>query len=269
MEIKNLTGQKFNKLTVIGFSHKDRHGSYYLCLCDCGNRKIVGLHNLKAGTKSCGCLRRDFMDITGRQFGKLTAIKRIPASNGKGYQWLCKCECGKNVVANTGVLTTGKQKSCGCIGREVSRARLKKHGMARTRIYKIWRSMKVRTDIKMAHKYKDYSGRGITIANEWLDFEVFYKWAIKAGYKDNLTIDRIDVNGNYEPSNCRWATMIEQGRNKRNNHRIIVNGESLTVSEIIERTGLSKSCVEARVRRNYPIEKVLAKKRKYVKQINW
>lgn len=114
------------------------------------------------------------------------------------------------------------------------------------RLRKIWESMKERCYYTKHKYYSDYGGRGISICDEWMDYICFAKWAFRNGYSDNLTIDRIDVNGNYEPSNCRWIPMKEQHSNKRNNHFVIVDGEKMTLAQCSEKYGIPKSTVRYR-----------------------
>lgn len=159
-------------------------------------------------------------DITGERFGMWTAIQpvnRISAS-GKKF-WLCKCDCGTVREVEGKSLRTGISKGCGCTRYEhaaiASRLANTKHGMRNTRLYVIWQAMKGRTQYPTTHSYEYYGGKGVTICDEWKnDFQSFADWALSHGYNDTLTIDRINPNGNYEPSNCRWATWSEQARNK-------------------------------------------------------
>jgi hypothetical protein len=200
-------------------------------------------------------------DLTGQKFNMLTVIGFSHTKDDKRF-WHCVCECGKETVVRGRYLQTGHTRSCGCL-----KAKKKpKHGKAHTRIYRIWRSMKARTNPNNREKYPYYSGRGIAHCKEWDHFEPFYEWAMANGYSDNLSIDRKDVNGNYEPSNCRWATLEEQGRNKRNNHLIEIDDNKITVSELTDITKFGKPCMAARVRRGYSGEKLLREKRKYVKK---
>lgn len=123
-----------------------------------------------------------------------------------------------------------------------------KHGKRNTNIYGVWQTMKTRCYNEHSEKYKNYGGRGITVCDEWRnDFQAFYNWAINNGYDDNLTIDRIDVNEDYSPSNCRWITNKEQQRNRRNNRNITINGETHCLSEWCEILGLNYNTVRSRL----------------------
>jgi len=157
------------------------------------------------------------------RFGRLKVISEAnPAKDGH-KKWLCQCDCGNTTIVDGRDLRKGATRSCGCLLKEKSTERINKfntkHGDAHTRLYHIWQGMKDRCfRIKNKH-YKDYGGRGINICIEWLDYIKFKKWALNNGYKKDLTIDRINPNGNYEPFNCRWITMQEQQRNKRNSKK--------------------------------------------------
>lgn len=154
-------------------------------------------------------------DLTGQKFGRLTVLQRAETIN-KRTRWLCRCDCGEEVIVEAYNLTKGHTQSCGCLQKEATAKASTTHGMRNSRLYRIWNCMHTRCYRKSYHAYKHYGGRGIAICDEWLhDFQAFYDWAMENGYKDNLTIDRIDSNGNYSPSNCRWTTMAIQNKNKR------------------------------------------------------
>lgn len=202
-----------------------------------------------------------FKDLTGNRYGKLTVVKRVYKDGERKTHWLCKCDCGNETVVSSDNLKNGHTKSCGCLRVETSKVSLTTHGLSKTRLYKIYKGMKERTMKEYNKKYKNYGGRGIKICDEWLnDFKTFYEWAISNGYEEGLTIDRIDVNGNYEPSNCRWATIKEQQNNRRNNHNITYNGETHTMKQWAEKLGINYKTLERRINAYHlPIEKALIK----------
>lgn len=169
------------------------------------------------------------LDLTGKKYNKLTAIKYCYSKNGKRY-WECYCDCGNIVYVLGTQLKSGKIKSCGCIkyGNKFNC----KHNKKGTRIYTVWNGIKQRCYNKNSKSYKNYGGQGVSMCDEWKnDFMSFYNWAMTNGYRDDLTIDRIDVNGNYEPNNCRWVNMKTQQNNRKNNDYIEYKGEKHTLQE--------------------------------------
>ena len=170
-------------------------------------------------------------DYTGFKTGTLTVIK--PSKRTKNHQyWLCKCDCGNFKEVRADHLTDGRMQSCGCLRYKLIGEKKKTHGQCRTRIYRIYRNMLNRCYYKPFIEYHRYGGRGIIVCKEWLDnFINFYNWAMANGYSDELSIDRIDPNGNYEPNNCRWVTQQQQQNNKRCNHYITYNGETLSLAD--------------------------------------
>lgn len=215
-----------------------------------------------------GGKRQRRTDISGMKFGKLTAIKKVGYGvdkDGKRYAlWQCKCDCGGEKIANQHTLIDGKIKSCGCL-RKRDYSCNTSHGKSRTRLYHIHNSMKDRCNNPNDQHYKNYGGRGIKVCDYWNGkdgFLNFYVWSMQNGYKENLTIDRIDVNGNYEPSNCRWATTEQQANNKRTNKRYEVNGESLLIKEVAEKYNISVHTLRARIKRGLTMQEAVNHKKR-------
>lgn len=183
----------------------------------------------------------NFIDMTGKRFGLLTVIEQaedqISPSGRHHKMWVCKCDCGKIKTINGDNLRGGNTISCGCVQKEITRVHRYKHGDADSRLYNIWCAMKRRCYNENDPKYNLYGGRGISICDEWRsNYASFMNWAYENGYDINaprgkFTIDRIDVNGNYEPTNCRWVDQKVQANNIRTNHRITYNNETHTIAE--------------------------------------
>lgn len=175
-----------------------------------------------------------YQDLSGKKFNFLTVLKREKNIYGKPA-FLCLCDCGKTSIVSSSDLKHSRVKSCGCmrgIGGKIHRTT---HGLSKTRIYKTYLSMKQRCYNKNCTAYKNYGLRGIKICDEWLnDFKNFYQWSIENGYKNNLTIERIDFNGNYQPSNCKWATTKEQGNNTRHCVFVTIDGVTKTIKQWCE-----------------------------------
>jgi len=168
------------------------------------------------------------LNLQGKKFGKLTVIKRIENKYGHRVAWLCKCDCGNETTTITSSLVRGLTTSCGCWRKNAN----KTHGLTKSPVYNSFMMMHERCYNPSEKSYHNYGGRGIKICKEWRNnITAFHKWAMVNGYKKGLQIDRIDNDGNYEPSNCRWVTHRQQCNNKRNNHFIEHNGELLTIAQ--------------------------------------
>lgn len=200
------------------------------------------------------------IDMTGRRIGRLTVICEA-GKQGKKIMWLCKCDCGKDVIASGVNLRRGFYKSCGCYSADRLREMRTKHKMSNTRIYKEWAQMKGRCYCKGYIDFHLYGGRGISVCDEWKnDFESFKNWAFQNGYSDNLTLDRIDNDKGYSPDNCRWATVKEQANNRRSNHYVTYDGVTRTLAQWAELTGINYDCLKSRISKlNWPLEKAFTK----------
>lgn len=196
-----------------------------------------------------------FQDLTGQKFGSLTVIKKIDNINGR-TAYLCECECGnrKNIAGK--YLKNGSTKTCGC-GKSIN-PHHKKHGQSNNKIYFKYKNMINRCYRQEDKKYKNYGGRGIKVCDEWANnFEAFYFWAINNGYSNELTLDRINVNGDYKPSNCRWVDLLTQANNKTNNRIIKFNNELHTLAEWAKIKNIKYGTLSARLKRNWSIKKAL------------
>ena len=196
-------------------------------------------------------------DITGQKFGSLTAIKFCYKKNNR-YFWLFKCACGNEKIINKANVISGLTQSCGCYFKKIIKKCNKTHGLSNTRIFSIWLGIKNRCCNINEPAYKNYGGRGITICKEWEnDFKTFYDWSMANGYQDNLTIDRINNNGNYEPSNCRWADKKIQANNQRNTVKITYKGQQKSLTEWAEQYNINKGTLRQRLKRGWEVEKAL------------
>lgn len=182
------------------------------------------------------------IDMTGETFGKLTAV----AYNSLNKKWICRCECGNTKEVSRIHLLDGHVKSCGCYSSEVTAKRNYRHGLAGTRLYKIYYGILQRCCVESNPAYERYGDRGITICDEWKsDFLVFYHWAMEHGYEEYLSIDRIDNDKGYCPENCRWVSQKVQCNNRSGNIKI----ETKTLKQLCEENGVKYTTVYARVRR--------------------
>jgi hypothetical protein len=228
------------------------------CKCHCGKEFVSKYGAVLAGrVKSCGCSRKkaNVEDIVGNTFGKLTVVRYIEHRNSRPY-YECSCECGGCREVERGKLLKGEVLSCGCLGSLGDRTR--KHGKTGSKEFHTWSGMRQRCNNPKDKKYSIYGGRGIKVCEHWEEsFENFFEDMGEAPSKEH-SIDRIDVNGDYEPSNCRWATKKEQANNVRNNIKIHLFGVTKTLAQWCDELNLSYQTVWARIKiRNYTYEKAL------------
>lgn len=189
------------------------------------------------------------IDITGQRFGKLTVL-RFDKTDKRGEKfWMCQCDCGNLTSVSSYKLRTGYTKSCGCLQQEHRKKGFhKKHGMADTRLYVIWQNMKHRCNDPNNIMYQHYGGRGIMVCKEWLDgFEHFMRWAQSTGYREGLSLERINVNGNYEPHNCKWITKTQQYLNRTDSHYLTAFGKTQTIKEWADECGIKYDTIERRI----------------------
>ena len=187
----------------------------------------------------------------GARYGKLVVI-----GDGIGALWVCQCDCGGLKVTTSKQLNSGKTASCGCLASAVLAARNKTHGLSKSASYRSWKDMRSRCYNPNDSDYKDYGGRGIAVCARWQDFANFYQ--DMGDRPRGLTVDRINVNGNYEPSNCRWATLTTQANNKRTNVVITWNGVSKTLTQWARETGIDRTKARYRLAQGWSLDKVFA-----------
>lgn len=195
------------------------------------------------------------INLTGQKFGRLTVLDRLHNYHDKKQtHWLCVCDCGSLVEVFGFMLRNGNTKSCGCLNKEI----ITTHDKSNTRLYNIWTLMKARCYNKNNRAYHNYGGRGIAVCDEWKDdFQAFYVWSIENGYVENLSIDRINNNGNYSSNNCRWVTRKQQNRNTRRNRMYTINGVTKCLQYWCDYYKLNRSTVCNRLSKNWSIEKAL------------
>lgn len=192
----------------------------------------------------------------GDKFHRLTVVRegeiRVFPSKQKTRTWWCRCECGREILATQRNLISGNTKRC------VHCAKTK-HGESKTHLYQTWLNIKQRCYNPKFSKFEYYGGRGIIVCDEWKrSYEAFRDWALSNGYEDGLTIDRIDNDGNYEPSNCRWVTMKVQNNNKKQRGgavSIVFNGEEIKLIDLAKKLGINYQTLYWRYRNNKPLVK--------------
>lgn len=236
----------------------------YKVLCPLCSKTFISRADHIGKTKSCQeCSQAHrFIDISGQRFGRLVALERVGrtlAPNGtRQSMWRCRCDCGNETVVKYISLTTGNTRSCGCMEEENRHANMQKALEQRRKsvsmdfvgnldahpLYKTWKSMLMRCNNPNVDGYKHYGGRGIKVCNRWSGNLGFGNFIKDMGERpDGTTLDRIDVNGNYEPSNCRWATTEQQMNNRTDNSCVVINGKSITCSQLCKKYGFYRTYV--------------------------
>jgi hypothetical protein len=253
----DITGQVFGRWTVLSLDSTDR-GSRWLCQCECGTRRVLEGRKLREGhSRSCGCLASELrkLQLAGQEFGRLVAIESVGQRRGSEL-WRCACECGNETHVTATHLVHGRIRSCGCLLRETSRNLNTKHGQYQTPTYKTWQAMRDRCNNPNHRAFPNYGGRGIRVCDEWQSFAAFLEH-VGERPSDAHEIDRIDVNGNYEPGNVRWVTRKQNSRNRRWHRLLTAFGETLCVSEWAERMGIKVNSLMARLDHGWDIERAL------------
>lgn len=200
-----------------------------------------------------------YNDLTGKQFGRLTAVERLPPhGKNSAYMWACKCECGGTAIVRGADLVNGHTMSCGCY-RQMQKA----IPNGQLRLHRIWSGMKQRCGNTKSKDYRYYGAKGIKVCDEWQDFEKFYYWAMGNGYKNGLTIERKDNDGNYCPKNCTWIETDRQQRNTSRNRRYLLRGKEFTLTELCRLYDIPRSTVESRLKKGIPLERALKEDGRY------
>lgn len=208
------------------------------------------------------------INLIGQKFGRLEVVSKDGSKQGRVY-WNCRCECGNDTTASTTQLKSGNTKSCGCLRSESMSESSRTHGLSKTRFYRIWINMKRRCYDEKDNQYHNYGGRGIKVSEEWLTFENFmndmynsYIEFEKEHGKNSASLDRLDSDKDYNKDNCRWATDLEQARNRKDNISVVVDGvEYATLSELAEAYNISKILVWSRYRSGNRGKELVAPKR--------
>ena len=196
-------------------------------------------------------MSRSISDLSGKRFGKLTVLRFYGKKDGKHSQWLCRCDCGREIVVDRNNLK--KQTSC----KPCAIERQKQQYLSDSALYDVWAHMKQRCLNPKDQSYSRYGGRGITICDEWLESQAFCSWAVNNGYSPELTLDRIDNNAGYCPENCRWVDRKTQMNNRENTIFITAFGETLPCAEWARKTGIPKNTLRGRIKMGWSPERAL------------
>lgn len=198
-------------------------------------------------------LEQEREKLIGQRFGRLTVESVIYYDTRRRARVVCHCDCGEIVDVYLSALNSGRLKSCGCFRRDTAHEhaidRNTIHNGTGTRLFRIWTGLRQRCHNTRSKVYKDYGGRGITVCPEWETFIPFRDWALANGYREDLSLDRLDNDGPYSPGNCRWATVAEQNLNKRNNTLVEYEGQLIPIAEAARLSGINHQTISDRHRR--------------------
>ncbi len=261
MSNNDLTGQRFDMLTVL--ERTDKRVNRYIvwrCQCDCGNIVEVGSNNLRSKYRhSCGCHVRNSKVMEGERFHNLTALHPDPSC---GTKWVFRCDCGVEKSISKSKVVSGQTVTCGSCeyhSKHLAKAKTT-HGGAYTRFYELYKGMIKRCYYEKAINYHQYGGRGIYVCDEWRhDFQAFREWSESHGWREGLTLDRIDNDGPYSPDNCRWVDEVVQGNNRSTNKILEFRGESKTASQWADKLGIPRKTLYERLRRGWSTEDALTR----------
>ena len=203
-----------------------------------------------------------FIDLTGMRFGRLLVLNEdcsVERLKSKPVKWKCLCDCGQECIVSGTDLRALKTQSCGCLRAETTTKRSTTHGHAKERLYSIWRAMLARCENPKHKNYKYYGMRGMRVCEEWHQYENFRNWAVaRDDYSPKTTLDRIDSHGNYEPSNCRFETSVNQVINRRSTIWVDYNGERVPLRELVEKSGIPRDILRHRLQDGWDVEKAIS-----------
>jgi hypothetical protein len=245
--LKDLIGIRFDRLVVLRRGGQDKYGKIkWWCRCDCGNEvEVFGDMLCRNRTKSCGCLQKELADgavkdLKGQRFGRWLVIEE--SYSDRGRCWLCRCDCGNERIINGYQLRSGQSQSCGCLILDLNEQNNVKHGENRqpgkSKEYKVWDGIIQRCTNSNDWRYVNYGGRGIKVCDRWrYSFEKFLEDMGRC--PEGMSIDRININGDYCPNNCRWASQKEQQRNKTTNVYVMIFGVKMIMADLLRYLGIA------------------------------
>lgn len=260
---RELVGKTFGRYTVISQDDNPSEKRWW-CRCECGALRSVYQHNLLSGNaKSCGCFAseqssaRRFMNRVGLRYGRLQVIEQATTSPKGSIMWKCRCDCGEERIVFADNLGNGSSQSCGCLHRDNLVARSTTHGMSDTGEFRSWSGMRSRCTLQTNENWDNYGGRGIRVCERWMDS--FENFLADMGPRPTSkhTIERNNVNGDYEPGNCHWADRLEQTRNRRNTKTANYKGEEHHLADLAKLAKVSYRIFHGRLSRGWSIDEAV------------